>query len=129
MRKATFVTLFALLLFASAAWGQGVQRPVRVWFKPGRTTEVLKGFVPIGRTARYVLNARGGQEMTIHVTSPRKDIDFSVYAPNENVAMEGARDMTDWTGTLPRSGDYWIVVANAGGTTRGDNYTLEVSIR
>jgi len=109
----------------SAAPTEKVQR---VRFARGRTTAVLKGAVVRGTQDRYILGARRGQTMIIHITSRENNTVFAILGPDAtalNGAEEGA-DATDWTGTLPLNGDYSIWV----GPTRGNaTYTLEVTIR
>jgi len=100
----------------------------RVRFARGRTTAVLHGSVVRGTQDRYILGARAGQAMIVHITSPEKNAVFVILGPDAT-ALDGAEertDATDWTGTLPLNGDYSIWV----GPTRGNaTYTLEVTIR
>jgi hypothetical protein len=100
----------------------------RVRFARGRTTAVLKGAVVRGTQDRYILGARSGQMMIVHITSREKNAVFAILGPDAT-ALEGAEegtDATDWTGTLPVNGDYSIWVS----PTRGNaTYTLEVTIR
>jgi hypothetical protein len=117
-------TILICTTFASAQSGK-VQR---VRFQRGRTTAILKGAVVRGTQDRYILGARGGQTMIVHITSLEKNAVFAILGP-DGTALEGAgegADVTDWTGTLPSSGDFSIWV----GPTRGNaTYTLEVTIR
>ena len=100
----------------------------RVRFQRGRTTAILKGAVVRGTQDRYILGARGGQTMIVHISSLEKNAVFAILSP-DGTALEGAEegaDATDWSGTLPGSGDFSIWV----GPTRGNaTYTLEVTIR
>lgn len=100
----------------------------RVRFARGRTTAVLNGAVVRGTQDRYILGARSGQTMIVHITSREKNAAFAILGPDAT-ALEGAEegtDATDWTGTLPLTGDYSIWVS----PTRGNaTYTLEVTIR
>ena len=100
----------------------------RVRFARGRTTAVLRGAVVRGTQDRYILGARAGQTMTVHITSREDNAVFTILSPDAT-ALEGAEegtDATDWTGRLPLNGDYSIWV----GPTRGNaTYTLEVTIR
>ena len=100
----------------------------RVRFARGRTTAVLNGSVVRGTQDRYILGARTGQTMIVHITSREKNAVFVILGPDAT-ALEGAEegtDATDWTGTLRLNGDYSIWV----GPTRGNaSYTLEVTIR
>ena len=115
------------------AQGGGTLRPPagktqRVRFARGRTTAILKGAVVRGTQDRYILGARAGQTMIVHVTSREKNAVFTILGPDAT-ALEGTEegiDATDWTGELPLSGDYSIWVS----PTRGNaTYTVEVTIR
>jgi hypothetical protein len=118
---------FSLLLFTVGAAAQG-GKVKRVKFPRGRTTAVLTGAVVRGTQDRYILGAREGQRMTVHITSREKNAVFVVLGPDAT-ALPGAEegsDATDWAGTLPVPGDYSIWI----GPTRGNaTYTLEVTIR
>ncbi len=127
----------AMLLASSLALGQGGGRledpsprgkTQRVRFARGRTTAILKGAVVRGTRDRYILGARAGQTMIVHITSREKNAVFTILGPDAT-ALEGTEegaDATDWTGELPMNGDYSIWV----GPTRGNaTYTLEVTIR
>ena len=98
----------------------------RVRFQRGRTTAVLQGAVVRGDRESYVLEAKAGQRMIVHITSLEKNAVFTVYSPPPRKPLRRATERTDWTGRLPRSGDYVIEV---GGTRGNASYTLEVTIR
>lgn len=123
-RSSVAVLTFSLVLTAVAQTGQ----TQRVRFPRGRTTAVLKGAVVRGTQDQYILGARRGQTMIVHITSRENNAVFVILAPNAT-ALDGAEEGTDtkdWTGELPLSGDYSIWV----GPTRGNaTYTLEVTIR
>lgn len=118
------VLTVSFLLTAVAQTG----RTQRVRFPRGRTTAVLKGAVVRGTQDQYILGARGGQTMIVHITSRENNAVFVILGP-DGTALDGAEEGTDardWTGGLPLSGDYSIWV----GPTRGNaTYTLEVTIR
>jgi hypothetical protein len=125
------VTLLTLLLFtASTAWAQK-----RVKFPAGRTTAILKGKTTGGpsesggmKPVSYVLRARKGQQITLHLTSAKKNAVFSVYSPGMEPMTGGAWEGTDWSGTLPKSGDYEIIVFPRDEATN-TTFTLEVTVR
>lgn len=123
-RIARHAFIMAILLFATAipALAQG-DRTRRVRFARGRTTTVIKDAVIRATRDRYLLRARAGQTLIVHITSLEDNAVFDLYAPGRRTL---AQETTDWTGELPRSGDYVISV----GPTRGNaTYTLEVTIR
>jgi len=124
--------LLSLTVDLVAQGGGSLKAPAgktqRVRFARGRTTAILKGAVVRGTQDRYILGARAGQTMIVHISSREKNADFLIQDPN-GTAVEGMDDGladTDWTGELPVSGDYSIFVS----PTRGNaTYTLEVTIR
>ena len=126
--------LFSLSVDLVAQGGGSLKTPApagktqRVRFARGRTTAILKGAVVRGTEDRYILGARAGQTMIVHLTSREKNAEFLIQDPN-GTAVEGLDDGladTDWTGELPVSGDYSIWVS----PTRGNaTYTLEITIR
>ena len=129
MKRFIVAFLTLLLVIAPTTWAQK-----RVKFPPGRTTVVLKGKTTGGPSesggmnpVSYVLRARKGQQMTVHVTSAKKNAVFGLYAPGMDL-VEGAQSVTDWSGTLPKSGDYEIIVFPQDEKTNS-TFTLEVTIR
>ena len=128
--KRIVVLLSVLLLAAPAAPAQK-----RVKFPPGRTTVVLKGKTTGGPSegggmnpVSYVLRARKGQQMTLHLTSAKKNAVFAIYLPRMESLIEDASNSTDWSGVLPKSGDYEIIVFPKDEVT-DTTFTLEVTIR
>jgi hypothetical protein len=87
---------------------------------------VIKDAVVRGTRDRYILGARAGQTLIVHITSLENNAVFDIYARGGKRVLDGAQETTDWTGELPRSGDYVIEV---GGTRGNATYTLEVTIR
>ena len=108
----------------SAAQCRGTDRAVtrQVNFARGRTTAVIKDRVRLCTSHEWVLRARGGQTMTVHLVAGRKT-SFTVQSPSGTV--EGADGVKDWSGVLPENGDYVIII----GTDATAAYTLEVTIR
>jgi hypothetical protein len=121
----TLLTVTLLLLTTLAAPAQS-DRTRRVRFARGRTTTVIKDAVVRGTRDRYILGARAGQTLIVHITSLENNAVFDIYARGGKRVLDGAQEATDWTGELPRSGDYVIEV---GGTRGNASYTLEVTIR
>ena len=107
-----------------AAQCRGTDRAVtrQVSFARGRTTAVIKNTVRLCTSHEWVLRARGGQTMTVHLVAGRKT-SFTVQSPSGTV--EGADGVKDWSGVLPENGDYVIII----GTDATAAYTLEVTIR
>ena len=130
MKKFGILVLGLLLLVATTAWAKST----RVKFPPGRTTVVLKGRTTGGPSesggmdpVSYILRARKGQQMTLHLTSAKKNALFGVYAPGMDL-VEGAQSVKDWSGELPKTGDYEIIVFPEDEAT-DTTFTLEITIR
>jgi hypothetical protein len=131
MKRFAPALLALLLLAAPAVWA----KTIRVKFPPGRTTVILKGKTTGGPSESggmdpvvYRLRARAGQQMTLHLTSAKKNAIFAVLAPRGGEMPESAIGVKDWSGTLPTPGDYEIMVYPDDEQT-DTTYTLEVTIR
>ena len=127
----TFSVIFALAFWVLATMPvfAGGQREMtkRVRFAKGRTSTIIKGAVVRGEVHNYILGAKEGQTMIVHITSREKNAVFTVYFSGKQEAVgDDATETTDWQGILPADNNYVIEV----GSTRGNaTYTLEVTIR
>lgn len=103
---------------------RGTDRAItrQVNFARGRTTAVIKETVRLCTSHEWVLRARGGQTMTVHIATGKKT-SFTVQGPSGTI--EDADGVKDWSGELPENGEYIIIV----GTDATAAYTLEVTIR
>ena len=113
--------------------------PIR--FARGQSGAEVAGGVVRGDRALYSLGARAGQTLTARIAAPERNAVFQIYAPGATArladgmlevagtALPGAGETDDarsFTGRLPASGDYLIVV---GGTRGNATYRLSVTIR
>ncbi|MDQ3817077.1 MAG: hypothetical protein M3362_05235 [Acidobacteriota bacterium] len=116
-------TLLSLLLLASPA----ASAKKRVKFPPGRTTVILKSKTTVSTAEVYVLRARKGQRMTLHLTSTSKKAVFTIFPPDWHPTQD-ASNVTEWDGELPQTGDYeiWVSPRDESGDTA---FTLEVTVR
>jgi len=101
------------LLFGSA----GADTEIR--FDRGKFSKTVHGAAVRGTTERYKLGAAKGQKMTVKITSLEKNAVFEVLGLSKP-------EQTQWSGTLPKSGDYVIEV---GGTRGNATFDLTVEIR
>jgi hypothetical protein len=116
--------LFIVLMAADIQAQKAANVTRRVKFPRGRTTAVLKGAVKPGVENDYLLGARAGQSMIVHLTSPG-DVGFTIWSPGGEFLADYR---TDWSGELPKSGTYTIkVLPNSDKSFKP--YTLEVTIR
>lgn len=106
-------------------------QPVRIYFKKGASSAILKGRITGYGVKDYVLHANAGQTLTIMLKSPNIYTYFGVQL------LDGSplniREVTEWTQVLPETGDYLIrvLMMRAGARKKGSfaEYTLDVSIK
>jgi hypothetical protein len=75
----------------------------------------------------YLLRAKKGQTMTLHLTSAKKNAVFGIWTPGMDL-IETGQDVKDWTGQLPKTGDYQIAVWPEDEKTN-TTFTLEITVR
>ena len=113
---------------SQSVWVAQRSRTQRIRFQPGADSATVTTAVIRGTRDIYLLGAGQGQMMTIRIESLENNAVFDVEAPpsqkgSRRVLTEAA---STWSGKLPASGDYQIVV----GSTRGNaSYKLFVKIR
>ena len=112
------------------AQGGGKAEPKRIEFKPGTNSTVINDKVHGTEEAEYVLSAKKGQKLIIHMTStPRKSSVFDLKAPNNaDLGLEYDANY-DYTGTLPETGDYLIIVARPTTSPGTSTYRLTITVR
>lgn len=115
-----FLICLVTLPLAAQSEGDTVKR---VRFARGRTTAVYKGSARVGQEVYYILGARRGQMMSVHLASADKHAGFQLYPIKGQMLADGAND---WKGELPETNDYMIVVSTS---SRLANFTLEITIR
>jgi len=117
-----FTLLLALLVIPMVQADEKVQR---VKFEKGRTTSVIKATVVRSNDVRYLLGARKGQSMTVHV-SGSDSVAFQVYT-SSGKDITGSDFTKDWDGQLPEGGDTQILVFTD--QYKSQAFTLEIGIR
>jgi hypothetical protein len=122
------ITLFA----GSAAMAQrgGKAEPNRIEFKRGTTSTTISGTVRGDEQAEYLLAAKKGQRLIIKLTSvPVKSSVFQLLGPgNDTLGLEFDANY-DYSGVLPKNGDYFITVARPGQSRGASRYKLTVTLR
>ena len=124
--RAIIAALFFLLPLDVALAQKGRSIIRRVNFPRGRTTAVLRGTVRRGISHDYLLRARRGQTMIVHLTSDSDQMSLTILKPGGETWMF---DTSDWSGELPLTGTYRINVLPDTTTERPKRYTLEITIR
>ena len=130
LRRLTVLSsiMAALVLMTSAVVfsQKGTSIVTRIKFARGRTTTLERGSVHRGMSHDYLLKAGAGQTMTVHLAA-RGGVCFDLYSPGLSDSL--AQCSKDWSGELPRPGDYRINVLPDTTTERSIPYTLEVTVR
>jgi hypothetical protein len=113
-----------LLVFAQGA-------PERVRFQSGHSSATLKGRIVGYGTKDYVVGAKAGQVMDLHLSSSNQSTYFVIYSINGRAT--DMNETTVWSENLSESGDYVIRVFMMRSAARrkgaAANFTLSVSIR
>ena len=120
------IVLTTSLLAAGALAQKGKSIVTRIKFERGRTTAAYLGTVHRGVSHDYLLEARSGQSMSVHLAAAG-GVCFDLYTPG--LAEQLANCSKDWSGELPAAGDYRINVLPDTTTERNIAYTLEVTVR
>jgi hypothetical protein len=136
------LSLFLSLVLTGAALAADPLPAIKpIFFATGSTRGTVGGHVLRGVRDLYSLTAAQGQVLTVTITAPDDNAVFQIYEPDTTVARdaegllafkgkalhaaEDGDDATRWSGRLPRSGPYLIVV----GSTRGNaRYSIDVKI-
>ena len=127
------IVLALLVLIAcspTVAQRGGKAEPNRIEFKRGTTSTTISDTVRGDEQAEYVLSAKKGQRLVIKLTSvPAKSSVFQLLGPdNDTLGLEYDANY-DYSGTLPKTGDYLITVARPTASKGTSKYKLTVSVR
>jgi hypothetical protein len=109
----------------------------RIQFKPGASSATVGGTAVGGEEKTYLVGARAGQTMSVKITenSQYNDVVFHIVAPDGSFPMgtngEGVDEQSEistaWSGKLPKTGDYKIVIGTI--ESKKANFKMLVSIR
>jgi flagellar hook assembly protein FlgD len=127
--KSKIFTLFLLttvMLTLTAIASDGVNK--RLKFARGKSSTVVSGAVIRGDRDTYRLGAKSGQTMSVKITSTENNAVFQIQDADGNflAGADEGDDAMKWSGALPSSSDYKIIV---GGTRGNAAYKLTVSIK
>ena len=96
----------------------------RLQFKRGTSSTTVTGKVSIALPDTFLVGARAGQVMTVKLTALRKSVRFLLMSPTtRNLVADNARE---WTGILPETGDYYIIVD---ADERNSTYSMTITIK
>lgn len=122
----SFLLTVSMLALASITSADGITK--RIKFARGKSSASVSGAVIRGDRDTYILGASVGQRMSVRITSPENNAVFQVMDDDGNYLSNAGEedDATNWSGKLPWTGDYKIIV---GGTRGNASYRLTVSIQ
>ncbi len=137
-----FAAAAALLASTASPAVAGCDQPASVHFAPGTTFAKLTGGIARGERDCFTISARTGQRMTVTQTDRGEgNIVLQLYRPPWTImpasdgpeihgaTLEGAeegRDAREWSGQLPATGRYLLVI----GTSRGGGeYAVRLEVR
>jgi len=121
----------ALAVAGTSLAADGIQsKPLQ--FAKGANSATVKGSIQGRQTIDYKLRAKAGQTMKVTLKSGNPGLAFNVLPPgSKDVAIEGAIELQEWSGTLPADGEYAVrTYLDRAGARRGEkaSYTLTVAI-
>lgn len=95
----------------------------RVQFRRGASSATMQGKVSLELSDTWIVGARAGQVMTVEVTSARK-VRFMLMTSRTTISL--ADNTRSWTGTLPETGDYLILVDT---DAKAATYSMTITIK
>jgi hypothetical protein len=141
LRALSLLVLAGGVVIANPLWAASCDAPRPIVFSAAHTSAELSGGIARGELECLTIAARGGQHMSVAVTSPEDNAVLQIWAPGwtlrhtedgyivKGEALPGTEEGVDarsWSGQLPRNGRYLFVV---GMTRGGGDFTLRVEIR
>jgi uncharacterized protein YceK len=105
----------------------------RIRFAPGKSSAIVGGKISSGDEKTYLIGARAGQMMSLEITEggANNDVIFYIIAPDNSLPMGSAGESAEydafWSGKLPKSGDYKIVLGAI--ESKNVNFKMSVEIR
>ena len=135
--KAVATLLILALLLATASAAEPLPTPKPVYFATGSTRGTVGGRVTRGAFDLYSLTAAKGQILTVTFTVPDDNAVFQIYEPDLTIGRDAdgavefkgtvlpSDDPTRWSGRLPQSGKYVILIGSTRGSAR---YSMDIKI-
>ncbi len=123
--SATAHTTYTLTVTVTGSSSSGVTQRIR--FASGATSSAISGQVGGSGVDTYLLDAGGGQQMQITLSSPSGTAYLNVIAPDGSPLARAQAGAQGFSGSLPTSGDYQLQVMTLGGNPQ-TSYTLTVSV-
>lgn len=97
----------------------------RLQFQRGASSITVRSRVSLALPDTFVIGARAGQTMSVQLTAPSKSVKFMLMTSKTTTSL--ADNTRSWTGTLPETGDYIILVEGDG--DKSSPYAISISIK
>ena len=125
--KSVVALSMMVLLLQTVSGQRGTHVTKRVSFRTGTNSTVIKGTAQWGTRYVYLLRARAGQTLTVRLEGVPV---MRILPPGTRnyEALPGADIVKDWSGKLPKSGDYTIDVGHTDDRYSGAPYTLQIKV-
>lgn len=99
----------------------------RISLTRGRTRKI-QGKTDSSTSYVYKLRAQKDQQLQARITAEGDVATFSIVPPGTEI-LENAAGVKEWSGTLPQTGEYSIIVSITSNSELKTPYTLELSIK
>jgi hypothetical protein len=110
-------------LLVNARTGESKPASRRVQFRRGASSTTVQSRVSLELSDTWIVGARAGQVMTVQLTSPGK-VRFMLMTSRTTESL--ADNARSWTGALPETGDYLILVDT---DAKSATYSMTISIK
>jgi hypothetical protein len=108
----------------------GKAEPLRIEFKRGTSSTTVSGSVRNSEEYEYVLAAKKGQRLTIRIAStPVKSSVFQILGENNDTLGLEYDANFDYSGVLPKDGDYFITVSRPTTSKGTSRFRLTITIK
>lgn len=104
----------------------GATTTERVRFAKGTSGATYTGSLTPGSSARYVLDARKGQELRVRIITKSSDVSYQIFNPDSSFLFDTVGAETPYAGKLHQSGDQVIEIINRGDAA---DYGVEITVQ
>lgn len=110
----------------AGAESEGETTTIEVHFEKGTSGATYTGNLTPGSSARYVIGAKSGQDLRVHVMAQSPEISYQIFNPDSSFLLDMIGADRAYRGQLWQSGDHVVEVIN-----RGDkaDYGIEITIQ
>ena len=122
---------FAVLVAASPAFAEPEIRNEQVQFQKGTSGATVKGSIKGRQAIDYRVRAAAGQTMDVTLKASKTSAYFNVLATDDTPLFVGSVSGNQFSGLLPKDGEYTIrvhLMGNATSSNQAADFTLDIDI-